>query len=68
MSHNIGIFVSHNIMKIIFSDHVNYFGLSEAHGPMAISMQREKTEAGSDRSDANYQYRIIIRSAKVTFH
>ncbi|KAL5255160.1 hypothetical protein ACHWQZ_G014555 [Mnemiopsis leidyi] len=45
-------------------DHVNYFGISEPHGPLAISMQREKVEISGDRGEANYQYRIIIRSAQ----
>ena len=44
---------------------MNYFGISEPHGPLAISMQREKTEAGADRGETNYQYRIIIRSVQV---
>ncbi|XP_063682341.1 signal-induced proliferation-associated 1-like protein 1 isoform X3 [Bolinopsis microptera] len=45
-------------------DHVNYFGISEPHGPLAISMQREKTDSAAERGEANYQYRIIIRSVQ----
>ncbi|XP_020834536.1 signal-induced proliferation-associated 1-like protein 3 isoform X2 [Phascolarctos cinereus] len=46
-------------------EHVNYFGVDEKLGPVAVSIKREKLEDHKDHGP-QYQYRIIFRTSELT--
>ncbi|XP_070620306.1 signal-induced proliferation-associated 1-like protein 3 isoform X1 [Erythrolamprus reginae] len=46
-------------------EHVNYFGVDEKLGPVAVSIRREKLEDHRDYGP-QYQYRIIFRTSELT--
>ena len=54
------------------AEHVNYLGLDEKFGSVAVSLKREKLDENSaimsSTSDGptNFQYRVIIRSSEVS--
>ncbi|XP_001366781.1 signal-induced proliferation-associated 1-like protein 3 [Monodelphis domestica] len=45
-------------------EHVNYFGVDEKLGPVAVSVKREKLEDHKDHGP-QYQYRIIFRTSEL---
>ncbi|XP_068934622.1 signal-induced proliferation-associated 1-like protein 3 [Petaurus breviceps papuanus] len=45
-------------------EHVNYFGVDEKLGPVAVSIKREKLEDHKDHGP-QYQYRIIFRTSEL---
>ncbi|XP_051845081.1 signal-induced proliferation-associated 1-like protein 3 [Antechinus flavipes] len=45
-------------------EHVNYFGVDEKLGPVAVSIKREKLEDHKDHGP-QYQYRLIFRTSEL---
>ena len=63
-----------NYLTFIFYsslEHLNYLGIDDRFGPVALSLKREKLDEStsllkSGESEGNqYQYRIIIRTSEV---
>ncbi|XP_063050075.1 signal-induced proliferation-associated 1-like protein 1, partial [Engraulis encrasicolus] len=46
-------------------DHLNYFGLDESLGPVAVSIRREKLDDHKDHGP-QYNYRLIFRTSELT--
>lgn len=53
------------------SEHLNYLGMDERFGPVALSLKREKLDDNTSllkscEAEGNqYQYRIIVRTNEV---
>lgn len=64
-----------DLLNLIIShsrlEHLNYLGIDERFGPVALSLKREKLDEStslmkSGESEGNqYQYRIIARTSEV---
>ncbi|XP_006899751.1 PREDICTED: signal-induced proliferation-associated 1-like protein 3 [Elephantulus edwardii] len=50
--------------NFVGKEHVNYFGVDEKLGPVAVSIKREKLEDHKDHGP-QYQYRIIFRTREL---
>lgn len=56
---------------LLFLEHLNYLGMDERFGPVALSLKREKLDEntsllkGGEAEGNQYQYRIIARTSEV---
>ena len=59
---------------LFFLEHLNYLGIDERFGPIALSLKREKLDDNTSllkpgESEGNqYQYRIIVRTSEVCMY
>lgn len=64
--------ISSDILFLVV-EHLNYLGMDERFGPVALSLKREKLDESTSllntgEAEGNtYQYRIIARSSEVSF-
>ena len=58
---------------LFLPEHLNYLGIDEKFGPVALSLKRERLDENSsllksgDSEGNQYQYRIIVRTSEVNF-
>ena len=58
---------------LFLPEHLNYLGIDEKFGPVALSLKRERLDEntsllrGGDSEGNQYQYRIIVRTSEVNF-
>ena len=58
---------------LLLLEHLNYLGIDEKFGPVALSLKRERLDEntallkGGDSEGSQYQYRIIVRTSEVNF-
>lgn len=58
---------------LLLPEHLNYLGIDEKFGPVALSLKRERLDENSsllksgDSEGNQYQYRIIVRTSEVNF-
>lgn len=58
---------------LFLPEHLNYLGIDEKFGPVALSLKRERLDENTsllrvgDSEGNQYQYRIIVRTSEVNF-
>ena len=68
------IFLFFFVYFFFFLEHLNYLGIDERFGPIALSLKREKLDDNTSllkpgESEGNqYQYRIIVRTSEVCMY
>uniref|UniRef100_A0A7N6BST7 Signal induced proliferation associated 1 like 2 n=1 Tax=Anabas testudineus TaxID=64144 RepID=A0A7N6BST7_ANATE len=47
-------------------EHLNYFGVDENLGPVAVSIRRERLDDGKEKDGMQYNYRVTFRTSQLT--
>lgn len=50
---------------LVTSEHLNYFGVDENLGPVAVSIRRERLDDGKEKDGMQYNYRVTFRTSQV---